>query len=339
MGIAYSPPNRVIHADMDASTSECLRTGLHAAVLRAGWEIDRAITNGYVYLLTSPQDPGLQMKVQIHDTDRGIWPPGRKALDIVFMSADEANRSYPYALTYGAGQRLRAHITPCQIFTFRAGSTLEYATAVMGGVPFIDPNALASGEHCSDEDNDIETTVAWWSCGDLSTSGYGQPASSFRAHWVGSCNAVQHNAVFSRGVQDGAENTTLRLVPPNKPTVFFYNYGASNFSYPLMMWWMGTEEPLCLDAFLAWNPQHPVKVRGQVWDAFIRTKHVPPEDPFVMDALPFFAYSSNQSEGFPSPHWYQTTDICTLYLRDPGVTVFTCEGEPPPPSELSNYVY
>ena len=338
MGIAYSPPDRVIHADIDASTSVCIRNGLHLAVQKAGWEIDMAITNGYVYLLTSPQRDTLQMKVQIQDTGR--HPVGRNVIDVIFMSADEVNKSTIFVLQYGAGLRLRAHITPCQIFTYRPGR-FDLAGAVMGGVPFIDPNALSGEPHCADDDNGIETVTAWWACSDLSTADYVRGVTTFRNSWVASCNASQHNSEFRTWVNlsgTGADGPQVRLVPPNKPTGFAYNFGNNNFAYPVMMRWQGTDEPLCFDPFIAWALNHPVKIRGQIWDAFIRTKHVPPEQPFIMDDIPFFAYSSNPQEGTPA-HWYQTTDICTLYLREPGLTTFGCTDEPPSEPTESNYVY
>ena len=347
MGIAYSPPDKVVHYDIDASSSECLRAGLHVAVQKAGWEVDRAVTNGYVYLLTSPQRESLQCKVKIHDTGRFIFP-GVYTIDIVFLSADETYQSAPFVIAYGThpailyGQpvrRIRAHVTPCQIFTYFPG-IMRPGNAVMGGIPYIDPNALAGGEHCADEDNAIKTTQAWWACSDLSTADYIWPLASFRAHWVASSNATLHNAEFLNQADRGPEDRALlRLTPPNKPIQFYYNFGNANHWYPVMMRWMGTEEPMCFDPLIAWNTSHPVKIRGQLWDAFIRMKHVPPESPLLFDDLPWFAYSGNETEGYP-PHWYQTTDIATVYLREPGITEIECgHEEEPPPSDLSNYVY
>lgn len=337
MGIAYSPPDKVVHYDIDAGSSSCLRAGLHAAVLKAGWETDAAIENGYVYLLTSPQDGSLQCKVRIQDTGRTLlW--GVVTIDITFLSADETYESPAFLLFYTPGRRLRVHVTPCQIFTYRAGITDQTGNSIMGGIPYIDPNALTGGEHCADEDNALKTLQAWWVCGDLDTIRYSGGTLTFRNAWTAGSNATLHNDDLTVQGSASQEESLLRLLPPNKPIRFQYSFGNINAWYPVMMRWMGTEEPLCLDPHLAWNTEHPVKLRGQLWDAFVRTQHVPPEDPLIFEDLPWFAYSSNPREG--SPHWYQATDIATVYLRDPGVTVIECgEEEPPPPSGLSNYAY
>lgn len=355
MGIAYSPPDKVVHYDIDASSSECLRAGLHTAVQKAGWEVDRAIENGYVYLLTSPQKDTLQCKVRIRDTGRraigfGGTVTGPNCIDITFLSFDEMHVSHVFVLGWRGPsdaalfgippRRLRLHVTPCQIFTYIPGG-FEAGSAVMGGIPFIDPNALEGGEHCADEDNELKTTQAWWACGDLSAAGYFWHQPTFRNHWVGACNSTLHNSELMKQTDAEDDKSLLRLVPPNKPARFMYAYAAINYWAPVMMRWMGTEEPLCFDPLLAWNTNHPVKIRGQFWDAFVRTKHVDPESPLVFEEMPWFAYSSGGRQGTPeAPHWYQTTDISTVYLRDPGVTRLECghEEEEPPPS-LSNYVY
>lgn len=342
MGIAYSPPDRVIHADIDASTSLCLRNGLHKAALLAGWEIDRAITDGYVYLLTSPQKASLQMKVQVHDTGRIVYPDV-PVIDLIFMSADEVNKSASFVIEYGGIRRIRAHVGPCQIFTYRAGVVDEPRNAVMGGIPFVDPNALDGEAHCADDDNSLKTTTAWWACGDLSTADYFWPVRTFRDHWVAYSNATQHNSDFlSQAISYGSSDLpVLRLVPANKPGPVQDSLGIINLFVPMMMRWMGTEEPLNFDPLIAWNTAHPVKVRGQLWDAFVRTKYVPPESPLMFEDLPWFAYSSNEPQfSYGALHWYQTTDLSTVYLREPGITMMDCSEAPPEPSpELSNYVY
>jgi hypothetical protein len=345
MGIAYSPPDRVIHADIDASSSHCLRQGLHRAVLSAGWEIDRVTENGYVYILTSPQDASLQMKVGIQDTGRAIYPFfDSGVIDIVFMDVEEENASQVYVIRHGNrfsyGQpkrRVRAHITPCQIFTYVAGIP-NPGNHVMGGIPFVDPNALVStAEGCADEVNGLKTTRAWWSCGDLSPGDYMHAAATFRAGWYAGCNATLHNSAF---MSEPAGGQLLTLPILQRPEDFWSQYGNANFTYPVMLRWLKTEEPLCFDPLLAWSGEHPVKVRGQFWDAMWRTKYAPWESPLTFEDLLWFSYSNGdrQMTG-SSPHIYSTGDIFTLYLRDPGLTMFECDvPEPEVPTE-SNYAY
>jgi len=336
MGIAYSPPDRVVHADIDAGSSHCLRQGLHRAVQLAGWTVDRAVTDGYVYLLTSPQDAGFQCKVQIHDTGRSVFP-GDGVIEVIFMDAEEEHLSSGYVIRYGPGRRLRAHLTPCQIFTYTAG---VQGNAVMGGIPFIDPNTLESTiDGCADEDSGIKTTRAWWSSGDLSTADYFWGVPSFRTHWLAGCSATLHNNAFVSEVSDGDE-TRLRITIPQRPSQFQASYGNNNIAYPLILRWTGTEEPLCFDPLLAWNTSHPVKIRGQIWEAFWRTKYVPWETPLTFDDLAWFSYScGDQQFAFGSPHIYSTGDLFTLYLRDPGLTIFKCDEEEPEVPAESNYAY
>lgn len=337
MGIAHTvPSNRVIHAEIDATSSACLRSGLHAAVQMAGWAVDREIENGYVYIMTSLQDISIQCKVKIQDTGRSIYPFFSPILDIVFMDIEEEHVSQPYALRHtsiGATPllRIRAHITPCQIFTYIAGGG---GNCVMGGIPFLDPNALAFTEDpCADEDSNIKTTRAWWSCSDLSTADYVWGVPSFRTSWLTGCSATLHNNDFvsEAGFEIGNE-ARLRMLPLQRPTNFWEAYGNSNFTYPILVRWVGTDEPLCLDPLIAWNTEHPVKIRGQLWDAFVRTKYVPWEDPLTFDGLEWFSYSNGaQQYNGGSPHLYSTGDLFTLYLRDPGLTHFECKG--------TNYAY
>ena len=334
MGVAFSPANRVIHADIDASTSACLRNGLHVAAQKAGWEIDRAITSGYVYLLTSPQDDALQCKVLIQDTGRTIWP-FRTVIDVQFLTADEdpACSSEAYSLEYGSGQRIRAHITPCQIFTYltHAGSE-KNGKAVMGGVPFIDPNALDSTiELCADQDGE-KTWRAVWSARDGGQS-------CFRDNWTCGTFTTIHNDQILHDDIGLFGVPRLRLIPVNRPNGFAGGYGTANWNTPVMMRWLGSDEPVMWDSFIAWNDViSPMKIRGQIWDAFCRAKFATWESPFVLEDIPFFSYNQGVALGYP-PHWYQGGDIITLYLRDPGLTPFGCEDTPPPPPEESNYVY
>ena len=333
MGVAYSPPDKVVHADIDASSSHCLRQGLHRAVLKAGWEIVRTVTDGYVYLLTSPQDPILQSKVRIQDT-------GKPALvDIVFMDVEEEHLSGAYVIRWDPSFRLRAHITPCQIFTYMAGVT---GNAVMGGIPFVDPNALEStADGCADEDNDLKTTRAWWSSSDLSTGDYFWGVPCFRTSWNTGCSATLHNNDFvSETGPFIGDACRLRITILQKPEYFQGAYGSVNFAYPLLLRWTGTEEPLSLDPFLAWNSAHPLKIRGQVWDAFYRTKFAEWESPLTFDALNWFSYSTgDRTMSGTSPFIYSPGDLFTLYLRDPGLTYFECDEEEPEPPAESNYAY
>ncbi len=342
MGIAYSPPDQVVHVEFPAHTSECIRTALHTAVQMAGWVVDQALPNGYVYLLTSPQDASLQCKVKIEDTGRTSYLySGIPLVDLTWMTVDELKVSQPLGLKYidavtnePEPRKLRAHIGPCQIFTYYPHQ-LGGGNAVMGGIPFIDPNALDSTvDRCADEDNDLQTIRAWWCCGDLENLYHVYAADSLRSTWAPIVYSTLHNndlvtpAAFHH-------DPVLRLIVTGRADHFWSAYGRVNDDVPLMMRWMGTDEPLCFDPLIAWNTVHPVKVRGQLWDAFIRAKFVPWESPLAFDALPWFSYSC----GDPQEGLYSTGDIYTLYLRDPGLTLLDCDGVEPPEVPGSNYVY
>ena len=348
MGIAYSPPDRVVHVEFPADTSECIRNALHTAVQKAGWEIFEEIENGWVYLLTSPQDPVLQCKVKIQDTGRfSFIYSGAPLVDLTWMSVDETMVSPPFGLKWGTTysdepppRMLRAHITPCQIFTYRKGGVGGPGNLVMGGIPFIDPNAL-SGDHCADEDNELKTLRAFWAGGDVENIFNAYGTSTFRAGWTCHFFATLHNddLVSVTTPELFYMDPLLRLVPYNRATHFWEAYANINDDYPVIIRWMGTEEPLCFDPFIAWNSAHPVKIRGQLWDAFVRTQYVPWEDPLAFESYAWFSYSNGERQGSPTPHIYSTGDLYTLYLRDPGLIHLGCEGTPEPEVGGSNYVY
>lgn len=345
MGIAYSPPDKVVHADIDPSTSHCLRQGLHRAVTLAGWEVDREIDKGYVYILTSPQDASLQCKVQIQDSGLIVYAySGASCVDIRFLSLDETVITQQFPIKYSAGvtgqpapRRLRVHVTPCQFFSYYPGQAGR-VDCVMGGIPFVDPNALSSTvERCADEDNELKTWRAFWACGDICMGNLVYGVNTFRTSWVATEYATLHNDTYVTESRYWIrDESLLRMVPLGKADHFWAAYGNANSDYPLILRWMGTEEPLCFDPFIAWAGTHPVKIRGQLWDAFWRTKYVPWESPLTFDDLSWFSYSTGDSQ---APHIYSTGDLFTLYLRDPGLTVINCdEPEPEAPAE-SNYAY
>jgi len=109
-----------------------------------------------------------------------------------------------------------------------------------------------------------------------------------------------------------------------------------NWNSPVIMRWLGTDEELWQEPFLGWNDVFlPMWMRGQIWDAVVRTRYAPFQTPVTFDSLPFFVYS----DGFNGSSWYQTGDIHSLCLRDPGLTTLECDAEPPAAAEESNYVY
>ena len=340
MSVAYSPPDRVIHADLSAVTSECLRKGLHVAVQMAGWQVDRALENGWVYILTSPQDAALQCKVKIFDTGRTIFGGG--VIEVQFCSLDEdpAYDSWAYILSYGTymhtglPMRLRVHVTPCQIFTYVPGQITEN---VMGGIPYLDPNALASTiERCADEDNEIKIWRFLWSAGNRETVTCVHNVYTFRDAWLCNFSGVVRNDLRENMLVSPFADPRLRMLPFNRPNSFAGAWGNANWAYPVMMRWMGTDEPLLLDALFTWGQDLlRMPVLGQLWDALVRTKAVPWESPLVFDDIPFFSYSNGRIDN----HWYSPGDIHTMYLRDPGLTVLDCPDEPPAAPAESNYAY
>ena len=338
MGIAYSPKDTVIHAEFPAHSSRCIRSGLHDAFLLAGWQIDRKIEKGYVYVVTSPQDSSLQCKVKVQDNGRrfygygGVW-----VVDVTWMDMTEEYESIPFALkyvTWASGEpeprRLRVHVGPCQMFTYYPGGVTGSANTVMGGIPFIDPNTIPTvtrEERCADEDNEIKTTAAWWCCGDSEVLWNVYGPDTLRTMWTPRSYATLYNEELVK--TDTAEvyhkDPLLRLLVINRSDSFWPRFGNSNDDYALMMRWMGTEEPLDYDPLIAWNTEHPVKVRGQLWDSFIRPKYAEWESPLTFDEVEWFSYSCGDHSNDP-PHVYETGDVYTLYLRDPGLTMIDCGG-------------
>ncbi len=232
-------------------TKAHMLTDFGAAFTSAGWAAT-AIAGGFLYDLASPQ--GLTCKVK-------VWDNGADAhLRVQFFSSDELLAGAIHQLTAVASRVYQVHVNCCQLFVSVPGVS-EDATgdvnAMCGGIPFV------AGE-C---DGPIETTDAWWSCGQSGgasisfRNAYSQPASWSSCH---NGDLLNNNLVVYPAI------ALLRLAPVTLAvnTDFFF---PSPASVPRTRLFGG--EPLYLQPLIMWGSSAggQAYIRGQLYDAMMPT--------------------------------------------------------------------
>jgi hypothetical protein len=284
MGIAYSPDQtKLILSDVDASTPAALLAGLHTAVTAAGWSTVRSITDGHVYELTSPQDSTLKCRVRIQDTGRtlsGSLITGTlDAIDLQFLSVDEASEGYPHYLACEAGRVLRVHLNPCQVFIWDpAADPLSRGRSVSGGIPYVDATTVEPIPACA-PGGPARAAEVWWNCGDTNDTG---AAHTFRTHYriyPGHWSAFYNGRLInSDSPATGYEGRgAVRILPltPANPILLDERTNKSLDGTPeAATRWYGSERALYIEPLLAWWHEMPQRYIGQVWDSFLATANV-----------------------------------------------------------------
>ncbi|MBM3746508.1 MAG: hypothetical protein FJW34_11985 [Acidobacteria bacterium] len=292
MGIAYSG-SEIVHATFAAGSRAEAITGLHAALVQAGWEWV-SLADGYKYTITSPQD--LKAKMTLRDTDKYLGPGVSKdnpAFDIQFMSFDETRQGPVHWLRVASGRTLQVVANICQMFVSRPGVTADLAHVACGGVPWV-PVPLPGSECTIERGNDIETTEAWWSNGDVHTMAGFWTVRCFRQSFMLGYPATY--AACRNGdllTSPGDATGLLRLIPyaQQQSWPFYMN--------PSPITRLFNDAPLRVEPLLAWGAsgkQGPdgksfARIKGQVWDAFWLTEQRTVEDIETMDGSEWINYT------------------------------------------------
>src|SRR5262245_60264109 len=101
MPVAYSNLP-IVKGTIRADSVAHLIADLDALVATAGWTAKTSVTDGFKYILTSPQ--GFQCKVLVQDAIRYVAAnPSAdlytgQSVVVQFMSFDETNKSFPHQL-------------------------------------------------------------------------------------------------------------------------------------------------------------------------------------------------------------------------------------------------
>jgi hypothetical protein len=270
MGVAYSG-GHVEYSTLRADTIAHLQADLDALLLRCGWT-HTAVTGGYAYLLTSPQD--LQAKLTITNSgDTEAFTPWPN-LRLVIANADGSAAGQWHFLattssTY-ATVGYEAIAGPCQLFVALRG----YATQAIGrdaggvetqsqryafacGVPYVSTPVDA----CATSSGSDTTTATWWAS---SKETMPDDKDNFRSgRYCSGFYDVSHNGTttsIGNSPYKSAYDSPLELFPLTETQdVDFWFY-----SRPQVLKY-GSGDPLFLNPFVGWG----FKIYGQLWDAFL----------------------------------------------------------------------
>jgi hypothetical protein len=272
----------IIDTLIDGTSQTGIRDGIDAAVLSAGWTVDRSITNGKVYRLISPQGLAARCQVQYLGTS---WV-GKPVVLVTFMSDDETKVGRAFPLLAVDDREYRVNVGICQLFISQPGYTDDSDTlggwghSLAGGIPHIAEGELGvelEGE-CAVEVNEDLTLQAFWSCGQA-LSGLQSQQEHFRySYRTGLVNfACLRNDDLCLGPFLGYE-PRLRVLPLTHTDVdsglpsWGFTHWAADIYQELM-----EGEPLYLDPFVAWGTAAggPAQLRGQLYDAMLASKHRP----------------------------------------------------------------
>jgi len=291
MGIAYSG-SEIVHATFSAGSRAEAITGLHAALVQAGWEWV-SLADGYKYTLTSPQD--LKAKMTLRDTGK-ILGPGvgvNPAVDVQFMSFDELRQGPLHWLRVASGRTYQVVANICQMFVSRPGVTADLAHVACGGVPWV-PVPLPGSECAIERGSDVETTEAWWSNGDVHATTSFWSVRCFRHSFMLGYPA-RFAACRNGDLLTSYDDTTglLRLIPyaQQQSWPFYLN--------PSPITRLFNDAPLLVEPLLAWGTtgkQGPdgksfARIKGQLWDAFWLTEQRPVEHIETMDGFDWINYT------------------------------------------------
>jgi hypothetical protein len=321
LGIAYT--ETVVFDSFAGTSSSLLRDGLHTILTAAGWTVDAALSNGYMYAIESPQ--GLTAKVRIQDTGRTIpvTDPDLGCIDFQFLSYDETHEGAVHDIGYGPGRTFQVHANQCQVFISRPSVNNDIGGSVAGGIPHVTLDALADQVGaCAFDQGELRTTQAWWSQSDYYS--FSSTYANFRNGYKAANYSALHNSdLMDTQTKSHSGFEALRLIP----VAWTYNVDL-DFGTPSPIRWYGNDEPLILDPLIGWGRStpfvNPVYLRGQLWDAVIVSVDNPLEDVRTIDDLDWVNYShaSDTTHG-------AGTFFASLYLRT-GI---------PAASDPSNYAY
>lgn len=223
------------------------------------------------------------------------------------------------------GRRFRVVANRCQFFCYVPGIAGDnFGSLMCGGCPWMPPTSACSGEVAAPS-----TTLGFWISSDRAP--LTNPATSPRTSCVlnqhytqdlaltgntftknDASGWTQSDAAFNTQVTLGGNTIgTFRLMAMTPFPNFPLNVGTAMID---SIKWFGAGDvgkPMLLEPLVAWGPvdsTHPPEVRGQLWDAWVRTDQVP------MDTVQTFS---------DSRIYVAMTDVAkfgTLWLIVPSLT-------------------
>jgi hypothetical protein len=249
MGISYSG-KRIVYRKIRAGSSATMRADLDAALLDAGWQHVRAVDNGFVYELTSPQ--AFHARCLIQDQGGG-------SLVVQFMAVDESILGFVHHLIWDVAPGYQIVAGCCQMFLSVPGyaateGPFHSSCTVAGGIPCLPPD---TGTECSALGTPSKTlTDCWWSCGNGDDVFSARP--DFRAARL--CDGPW-------SCWCGCRNGVLTLPIPNSTgqLCYFSMTPTNNIGGPPAVVKYGNLQPLLLNAFVGWL----WTIQGTLWDAFL----------------------------------------------------------------------
>jgi hypothetical protein len=323
MGIAYTKDTTPLHVrNIQGANASQLLFGLDSALRRAGLQ-STEIDDGYEYYLYSDQGP--EAKVRI--TDAGTPPGGIGRLNVRFRSFDDARIGVPHPLLYAAGRVYEIVASHQQIAISLTGYSSDqfdgsgqWGNSVIGGIPFVQDYAAG---FCLEESEPVEeedaVTEAWWSSGSGNSSLISVDE-GFRVNW----RHYQHNGFWDgcwNGQYSGgfaSDESALRLCVRAHSGADF----LGGVDPEMVQHLDGT--PLYLEPLLMWGDHNGAvaRVRGQMWDALLASKHRDLEDQiqtseFDPDSallLGNFDWRNYMSSKLASDREIKGSWYCALYL-------------------------
>ncbi len=236
-----------------------------AAVVSVGWVNAGAITGGNEYRLTSPQGMSCRLRIwDVGDHDGS----GRHFCHLQMTSDDGTVLGYNHGLYHGVSAyepSYQAVIGRCQILLALPDHAEDLVIAgargytFAAGIPFVPPENLSAD--CEASAGIDATSDIFWSCSLDSTTGF-----DFRnSRYCTFSFSHYRNGVVKLGSSFSADAY-------NGPLCYFPLCGSDNVDrgdhIPPQALKYSSGTPFDVDALVGWEWH----IRGQLWDAFLRSK-------------------------------------------------------------------
>lgn len=291
MGIAYSRKQIVIR-NIRIDTSDNFRADLESAILAAGWlKVRDVFQHGAVYECTTPDSRNLKARLLVQD--QGSHGLAGNYIIFQAMSHSETAKGQIHTIVYGntAIDHYQVLIGRCQLFLSVPGTSGavylgDQSTSFAFGIPSLPPTA-SSGSSCGAFGTGATITDIWWANGDGNLPFF--QCKNFRS------------APLCFGCFDFSLNGSVTSVSPDSftqdpsqgmLTLFYltptYNVDATGAQQNEIIK-HSTLQPINLDATMGWQWQ----IRGQLWDAFQRTRPEP------LDAIQSYVDSDVNDKPIP----------------------------------------
>lgn len=290
---------------------------------------------------TSPQTgAGITNPMEAHAYvyDHQVSSSGRVYAHTQIMNAAESVTSSEKNLQVVSGRRYRVVANRCQFFCYVAGSAANnFGQFVAAGVPWVPPASTCGGEVAG-----MPTSQSYWIVSDYDNSG--NPPSTFRtvtaltAHytedssqntttltdaegWLASEALFNANQLFA-GSDPSGNFRMLNMTPG-----WNFQLDPSTTLIDGIKWFGGNGpagRPMLLEPLVGWadtSSTQPARVRGQLWDAWIRTDQVPMDTVEVFDDGRTYVALSNLTKFgalwlfVPGPNPIQFEDLQASYAN------------------------